>query len=83
MVRLPNSFYSCDEHTKCNKMIEIAFSAIVYCFNTKVLGGLKQEASKQNISVRFHNVIYRLIDDLKDEINKNLPMISVEEEIGA
>ncbi|XP_058799881.1 translation initiation factor IF-2, mitochondrial [Phymastichus coffea] len=64
--------------------IELAnvFGAIIYCFNTTTPRTLTQEITKLNIPVRHHNVIYRMIDDLKIEINKQLPMVSVEEVIG-
>ena len=44
---------------------------------------LSQVIIKEDIPVRHHNVIYKLIDDLKTEITKKLPMTTVEEEIGA
>ncbi|XP_014226566.1 translation initiation factor IF-2, mitochondrial [Trichogramma pretiosum] len=59
-----------------------AFNAIIYCFNTKVPKSLNMAIEKENISIRHHNVIYRLIDDLKLEINKKLPIIQTDETIG-
>jgi len=43
---------------------------------------LQQEANKKKISIRPYNVIYKLIDDVKKEINKKLPMVDAEEVIG-
>lgn len=43
---------------------------------------LTEMIRSENIKVHYHNVIYRLIDDLKMEINNKLPLITVEEEIG-
>lgn len=43
---------------------------------------LQQEVNKKKISIRPYNVIYKLIDDIKQEINKRLPMIDAEEVIG-
>lgn len=43
---------------------------------------LKQEADKKNISIRPHNVIYKLIDDVKKEINTKLPPLDTKEIIG-
>lgn len=57
-------------------------SAIIYTFNVKLHRDLKQEAKTSGVSVRYHNVIYRLQKDLKEEISQQLPMIEVEEEIG-
>jgi len=47
-----------------------------------VLKDLKQEADKKNISIRPYNVIYKLIDDVKKEINTKLPPLDTEEIIG-
>lgn len=43
---------------------------------------VQQEANKKRISIRPYNVIYKLIDDVKQEINKRLPMLDAEEVIG-
>lgn len=37
---------------------------------------------REKVEVRQYNVIYKLIDDLKDEISKRLPFIEVEESVG-
>ena len=57
-------------------------TAIIYCFNTDIPKKLSNIATKQGIQVRHHNVIYKLIDDLKEEINKKLPPLEVEDTIG-
>lgn len=53
------------------------FNAMIYAFDVKlpkkVPGGVK---------IKEFNIIYRLIDDLKEEINRKLPTIDVEEVIG-
>lgn len=58
------------------------FLAIIYTFNVKLHRDLKEEAKAAGVSVRYHNVIYRLQKDLKEEISQQLPVIEVEEEIG-
>ncbi|XP_012540296.1 translation initiation factor IF-2, mitochondrial isoform X2 [Monomorium pharaonis] len=58
------------------------FDAIIYPFNVSVTKDLQQEANKKKISIRPYNVIYKLIDDVKKEINKKLPPIDAEEVIG-
>lgn len=40
-------------------------------------------ANKSGIPIRSHNVIYKLVDDLKEEINTRLPTTEIEEMIGA
>ncbi|XP_033227277.1 translation initiation factor IF-2, mitochondrial isoform X1 [Belonocnema kinseyi] len=58
------------------------FNAVIYCFNTDIPRKLDDIAKKQKIEVRRHNVIYKLIDDLKDEISRTLPKLKVDEVIG-
>lgn len=59
--------------------IELArtFKAMICAFSIKL-----PKKRPTDIMMREYNVIYRLIDDLKDEINKKLPEIDVEEEVG-
>ncbi|RLU22905.1 hypothetical protein DMN91_005183 [Ooceraea biroi] len=59
-----------------------AFGAIIYHFNVGISKALQQEATKKEISIRPHNVIYKLIDDVKEEINKKLPAVDAEEVLG-
>lgn len=57
------------------------FSAIVYCFNIKGSRNLKKEISEK-IEIRHFNVIYKMIDDLKEEITQRLPSVTVEDVLG-
>lgn len=59
-----------------------AFKAIVYTFNTECSPQMAVEAKKKNISIKRHNIIYKLIDDLKEEINKRIPITKTEEIVG-
>lgn len=43
---------------------------------------MKEEADEKEISVRAYNVIYKLVDDVKKEINNKLPPLDAEEVIG-
>lgn len=43
---------------------------------------VQQEVNKKRISIRPYNIIYKLIDDVKTEINKRLPPVDAEEVIG-
>lgn len=43
---------------------------------------LQEEADKKEISIRSYNVIYKLVDDVKMEINNQLPPVDAEEVIG-
>jgi translation initiation factor IF-2 len=57
-------------------------SAIIYCFNVQVPVKVGELAKSCKISIRLHNVIYKLVDDLKKEISSQLPLKEVEELLG-
>ncbi|KAK3922620.1 Translation initiation factor IF-2, mitochondrial [Frankliniella fusca] len=58
------------------------FNAIVYCFNVKAEPKLKDEAKKKGVPIKQMNVIYRLIDDIKNELEQKMPTEEEEEIIG-
>lgn len=39
-------------------------------------------ASKRGIPLRLHNIIYKLIDELKDELSSKLPLLVSENVVG-
>lgn len=39
----------------------------------------QENAKQQSITIREHNVIYKLIDDIKEEMNNCLPPVEVED----
>ncbi|XP_059610691.1 translation initiation factor IF-2, mitochondrial [Phlebotomus argentipes] len=59
--------------------VELAktFNAIIYAFSVD-----SSVAVKSRASVRDFNVIYHLINDLKEEISSKLPVLQVEEIVG-
>jgi hypothetical protein len=57
-------------------------SAIIYSFNVEIPDNVEELAKSNKVSVRSHNVIYKLVDDLKKEISSRLPLRSVEEILG-
>lgn len=64
--------------------IELAksFNGIIYTFNTGFSHKIKQIAEENEVTIRPYNVIYKLIDDVKAEINARLPAKPVEEIVG-
>ncbi|XP_067005150.1 translation initiation factor IF-2, mitochondrial [Anabrus simplex] len=64
--------------------IELAevFNAIIYCFNVDVHKSVQNTVKTKKISVHHHNIIYKLIDDLKKEISSRLPPKEVEDILG-
>lgn len=43
---------------------------------------IKKLADKKGIKIKLHNIIYKLIEDLKDELNSRLPPTLVETTVG-
>lgn len=43
---------------------------------------IKKMAAKKGIKIKLHSIIYKLIEDLKDELNSRLPPSVVENTIG-
>lgn len=60
--------------------IELAktFKCVIYAFNVSIPQNLKPLVEENNIPVKHHNVIYKLIEDFKDDINSRLPKKEVE-----
>ncbi|XP_054856714.1 translation initiation factor IF-2, mitochondrial isoform X2 [Eublepharis macularius] len=56
------------------------FQGVVYGFNVNASKSIQQLASKKDIKIKIHNIIYRLIEDLHEELSCTLPS-TVEEHI--
>lgn len=54
--------------------IELAktFGATIFCFNMKVPKPIAVRADKEKVKVKEHNIIYRLIEDVTDELSSHL-----------
>ncbi|XP_014468945.1 PREDICTED: translation initiation factor IF-2, mitochondrial [Dinoponera quadriceps] len=68
--------------TETDLQMAETFDAIVYHFNVGIPKNLQEEADKKKIPVRAYNVIYKLVDDVRKEINNRLLPVDVEEVIG-
>uniref|UniRef100_G3MKY6 Translation initiation factor IF-2, mitochondrial n=1 Tax=Amblyomma maculatum TaxID=34609 RepID=G3MKY6_AMBMU len=55
------------------------FNGIVYAFHVPVSSAAKEAAEEGNVDIRTYNVIYHLIDDIKKELGKRLPLLDEEE----
>lgn len=64
--------------------IELAeiFNAVIYAFNVDAVPNVKNNLDQLKVQIKNHNVIYKLIDDIKDEINARLPTLDNEEVLG-
>uniref|UniRef100_A0A224ZA04 Translation initiation factor IF-2 n=1 Tax=Rhipicephalus zambeziensis TaxID=60191 RepID=A0A224ZA04_9ACAR len=64
--------------------VELAqpFNGVVYAFHVPVLGAATSAAEEGNVDIRSYNVIYHLVDDIKKELGKRLPLLDVDEVHG-
>ncbi len=58
------------------------FNAIIYAFNLSVSTQTTRGASDLSVPLKQFNVIYHMVEDLKQEINHRLPVKSVQHVIG-
>ncbi|XP_059427684.1 translation initiation factor IF-2, mitochondrial isoform X2 [Carassius carassius] len=58
------------------------FSGTIYGFNVAANKSIQQMAAKKGIPLRLHRVIYKLIDELKDELSSKLTPSTEENIIG-
>lgn len=58
------------------------FSGSVYGFNVSVSRSVQQMALKKGVPLKLHSVIYKLIDELKEELSQKLPPLTSENILG-
>ncbi|XP_052756444.1 translation initiation factor IF-2, mitochondrial [Galleria mellonella] len=81
-VRLDLVHYGVGPVTPNDIEIAEAFSAVVYAFNVECPSSLTVEAKKKNIAIKKYNIIYKLVDDVKEEITARIPKRQEEEVLG-
>ncbi|XP_076665944.1 mitochondrial translation initiation factor 2 isoform X2 [Andrena cerasifolii] len=82
MCRLNVVHYGVGAVTETDLELARTFNAIIYRFNVNINHKLEEEANKDGLIIRNYKVIYKLIDDIKEEINSKLPEIDAEEVLG-
>ncbi|XP_043368254.1 translation initiation factor IF-2, mitochondrial isoform X3 [Dermochelys coriacea] len=58
------------------------FQGVIYGFSVNANKSIQQLAAKKGIKIKLHNIVYHLIEDLKDELSSKLPPSVVEHIIG-
>ncbi|XP_062396504.1 translation initiation factor IF-2, mitochondrial [Sardina pilchardus] len=58
------------------------FSGTIYGFNVEANKPIQQMAAKKSVPVKLHKIIYKLVDDLKEELSSKLPPSMQENVIG-
>ncbi|XP_072793834.1 translation initiation factor IF-2, mitochondrial isoform X2 [Vicugna pacos] len=56
------------------------FHGVIYGFNVNAANVIQQSAAKKGVKIKLHKIIYRLIEDLQEELSSRLPC-NVEEHI--
>lgn len=51
----------------------------MYAFNVDSLKDAEENAKQNGITIKQHNIIYKLVDDIKEEMNNCLPPVEVED----
>lgn len=60
-----------------------AVNARIYGFRIKGLTAAKKFASNEGVKIKLYDVIYELIDDVKNELSESLPPLIIEQELGS
>ncbi|XP_043214904.1 translation initiation factor IF-2, mitochondrial-like isoform X1 [Amphibalanus amphitrite] len=81
-VRLDLVHYGVGNVTESDVSIAKMFNAVVYGFNVEAPPDVAARARSDNTPIRLVNVIYRLVDDVRQELNKLMPLKEVDEVIG-
>ncbi|XP_074845602.1 translation initiation factor IF-2, mitochondrial isoform X2 [Carettochelys insculpta] len=58
------------------------FNGVIYGFSVNASKPIQQLAAKKGVKIKLHNIIYHLIEDLKDELSSKLPPSVEEHTVG-
>ncbi|XP_031322917.1 translation initiation factor IF-2, mitochondrial isoform X3 [Camelus dromedarius] len=58
------------------------FHGVIYGFNVNAANVIQQSAAKKGVKIKLHKIIYRLIEDLQEELSSRLPCNVEEHVIG-
>lgn len=64
------------------ELVSCFSNSIIYCFNIAVDKKIASQAKELDVQLKTFKVVYHLVDDLKKEINKRLPLKDVETILG-
>ncbi|NXF04251.1 IF2M factor, partial [Smithornis capensis] len=59
-----------------------SFNGVIYGFSVKANESVKKLADKKGIKIKLHNIIYKLVEDLKEELTSRLPPAVLETTVG-
>ncbi|XP_076314547.1 mitochondrial translation initiation factor 2 isoform X2 [Tachypleus tridentatus] len=82
VCRLDLIHYGVGHVTESDIELAKAFNATVYCFNVNISKQVQDFAQEKKIKVKEFKVIYQLIDEIKNSINAELPLVDKEDILG-
>ncbi|XP_008160343.2 translation initiation factor IF-2, mitochondrial isoform X1 [Eptesicus fuscus] len=59
-----------------------AFHGVIYGFNVNAGKVIQETAAKKGVKIKLHKIIYRLVEDLQEELSSRLPCIVEEHTVG-
>ncbi|KAK3599626.1 hypothetical protein CHS0354_029082 [Potamilus streckersoni] len=80
--RLDLIHYGIGNITETDVQLAQSFNGIVYGFNVEVPSKIAEMAKNMNVPIQLHKVIYKLFDDMKENLSKKLPILEVQEIVG-
>ncbi|XP_026490978.2 translation initiation factor IF-2, mitochondrial [Vanessa tameamea] len=81
-VRLELVSYGVGQVTPNDVEVAQAFNAIIYAFNVECPPGVARDARAAGVQLAQHNVIYKLVDAVRDQLSARLPRRRHEEPLG-
>ncbi|XP_054584210.1 translation initiation factor IF-2, mitochondrial isoform X2 [Eptesicus fuscus] len=60
-----------------------AFHGVIYGFNVNAGKVIQETAAKKGVKIKLHKIIYRLVEDLQEELSSRLPCIVEEHTVGS
>lgn len=83
-VRLDLTHFDVGPVKKSDIDLAAAFNSVIYCFNLPTNQALEEVSLEDNKSykIKHYNVIYKLFDDMKNELNERAPLVDQEEVVG-
>lgn len=59
-----------------------AFHGVIYGFNVNTSKVIQETAAKKGVKIKLHKIIYRLVEDLQEELSSRLPCTVEEHTVG-
>ncbi|CAN8000254.1 unnamed protein product [Ixodes hexagonus] len=77
--RLDLMHYGVGAVTESDVELAQPFNAVIYAFHVPVLDSARRVAEEGKVDIRDFRVIYHLVEDIRKELGKRLPLIDAEE----